>query len=124
MRKLEQVTDHIGNSWMGGVLAPSITQPANGATGILVALGLALAATPFSTTEGMDIQVGTDWEIRTAPNGGGTVRWSSINDPLNLLGILVPALTLGLGQTYYIRVRYRGSMTGPGAWSADVQIQT
>lgn len=124
MRKLDQVQDHIGNSWMGSVLAPTITQPANGATGILVTLGLAMAATPFSTSEGMDIHVATDWEIRTGPKGGGTLRWASTNDPLNLLGVLVPALTLAVGQTYYIRVRYRGSMSGPGAWSADVQITT
>lgn len=124
MRKLEQVQDHMGNSWMGSVMAPVVTQPAQGATGILVALGLNLAASPFSTTEGMDIHVGTDWEIRTAPNGGGTVRWSSVNNPLALLGILVPALTLALGQDYYIRVRYRGSMSGPGAWSDDIHITT
>ena len=124
MRSLKQIQDQLGNSWPGSILPPQVTQPQDGVTGLLVTLGLNLATGPFVSTEGADQHVGTDWEIRTAPNGGGTVRWSSTNNTVNLLGIVVPALTLALGQDYYVRARFRGSASGLGAWSADVHIST
>lgn len=123
MRKLAQ-QDHLGNSWPS-LLPPTITSPANDASGLSVALGLALVATAATVQAGEDSMIAADWEIRTAPNGGGTLVWSNrVTNILSLLTTLVPALTLQLGKDYYIRTRQTGAITGVGPWSADVHIST
>ena len=121
MRTLMQPTDCMGSSWPA-VSKPIITSPANGATGLSVIVSLQLTA--VSAPMDGDTQASTTWEIRTAPGGGGTLRWSSAADPVNLLGITVPALSLALGQEYYVRVRFNGVACGPGPWSDDVHIST
>lgn len=37
---------------------------------------------------------------------------------------VIPALTMALGQTYYIRARQTFATLGVGLWSADVVINT
>lgn len=99
--------------------APKITQPTNGILGIVIALVLPIVVDPAI---GIGVPTGIDIEIRTGPNGGGISVFSSINS-VSLLGLNVPALTLSLGQTYYIRARYRSNGVAE-VWSADVQIGT
>ncbi len=85
-------------------------------------LGFNVQLGPFISAT--NTQSATDWEIRTAPNGGGTLVFASVNDLTALLVKTIPALTLGLGQTYYIRARFRAADGTLSAWSADVVIQT
>lgn len=123
MRALAQPMDQFGSSW-GALIPPVITQPADGATGLSVALSLLMATSPFMVVQGTDTHVSTDWEIRDAANGGGNVVWSSYGDTSNLLTRLLPALTLSLGRDYYIRARQNGAILGAGVWSADAHIRT
>lgn len=121
-RTLAQGGDQFG-SWWPSINPPQVTSPQDGATGLSVVLSLLLTATPFSV-DGADTQASADWEIRTAPDGGGTVAWSSYGDTGNLLTKLVPALSLQLGKDYYIRTRQNGATLGVGVWSPDAHIRT
>lgn len=119
MRNLGQ-GDHLGNTWPS-ILPAQVTQPAEGAR--VSALNvLSLAASPMMVTDETDTATGIDWEVRTAPGGGGISAFTSVN--ASILGINVPALTLGVGMEYYVRARWRGAAMGPGPWSADVHIST
>ena len=96
------------------VIAATITSPAAGATGI--------AQTPTITTSAFasigltDTHAATDWEVRTAPGGAGTLIWSSINDTTNKTAVTVGANLLATATTYYARARHKGATLGYGAW--------
>lgn len=121
-RSLVQPEDHLGNSWPR-LVPPVIDAPTSGTSGLSILLGLPLALAGL-TGQG-DVIVGTRWEVRTAPNGGGSLVWSvDVSNLLQLLTAMVPPLTLGLGQTYYIRARQSGTILGNGPWSADVIVST
>lgn len=118
-----------GSSWSaaiafsilaGEIAAPSITAPTEGATG--VSLSPALATTAFSFTGANDTHQATNWEIRTAPNGGGTLIWSSPANTSNKVNIT--AAGLSNLTTYYARARHKGANFGYGPWSADVSFTT
>lgn len=102
------------------VPAPAIiTQPANGLTGLLASLALTITlAAPVSPVPVTGAQI----EIRTGPNGSGSLVWSNAPDA-GVLSLIVPALTLLTGRTYYIRARFL-TASETGAWSADVMIKT
>lgn len=102
---------------------PVITAPAAGATGVLVAVLLGLTTDAFLARSSAATHLNTDWEVRTAANGGGSVTWSSMADATNKTSVNVPALTLTVSTTYYVRVRYRSTNLLSG-WSADVQFST
>lgn len=102
------------------VQAPVITSPASGLAGVVVALGLAVNLAPAITSVPV---TGTEIRITTGPNGTGTVRYQPTGLVGLVLGLLVPALTLLTGQTYYISTRYM-TAAGPSDWSADVVIST
>lgn len=104
------------------VATPSITAPANGATG--VGDGFTITASAFAMGSGVDTHSVTDWEIWTGTGGTGTLVWSSIADPLNKTSIAVPAGTVAPGTTYYPRVRYSGVNSGYSAFSAAVSFAT
>lgn len=123
VRVLAQPMDQFGSSW-GAIIPPTITQPADGSTGLSVALALLMGTTPFLVVQGSDTHAFTDWEIRDAPDGGGNVVWSSYGDATNLLTKLLPILTLSFGRDYYIRARHNGATLGAGVWSADAHIRT
>lgn len=99
---------------------PALVAPVNGLNNVLVALGLVLQTTTAVIAKGT--HVSTDYEIRTGPNGTGTVRWSAYGS-LSLLSLSVPALSLLGGQTYYLRIRHR-TATDASDWSADIVITT
>lgn len=112
-------TDGISN-W--DRIEPPVIQAPIGGSLLNYLLGFNIQLGPFVSAT--NLQSATDWEIRTAPNGAGTLVFASANDLTSLLTKAVPALTLGLGQTYYIRARFRASDGTLSAWSADVVIQT
>lgn len=116
--------DFLGSSWVTKV-PPVITKPANGASGLSVILGLDLELAGPALEGGSDIITQTRWELRTGPNGTGALVWSADNVTLLtiLLGV-IPALTMALGQTYYIRARQTFQTLGVGPWSADTVINT
>ena len=105
------------------VRAPLITAPLVGTVNASVVLGLGLAIAAFRSS-GSDQHSSTDWDIRTAANGGGSSIWSSLADATNKLSITVPALTLTALTTYYLRVRCNGARLGAGAWSNDLSFAT
>ncbi len=71
------------------------------------------------------VQTSVDYEIRTAPAGGGVAQYAVMGSA-SLLGIVVPATaisTLAAGQTYYLRTRVN-TASGSSAWSADTRVTT
>lgn len=101
------------------VAAPLANAPVNSVTGFVITLN------PIVLAAGL-LQTSTDYEIRTAPNGGGVATWSSLADATALLAKTVPigaTSTLAAGQTYYIRARFRAGATVSG-WSSDVRVTT
>lgn len=97
------------------VAAPSITAPANGATNIGQSPTITTGA--FSVIGATDTHLNTDYEIRTAAAGGGTLIASSLADSTNKLSWTMPASLLAVATTYYARARHRGTALGAGAWS-------
>lgn len=108
--------DNDGDDCWLEIATPTITSPVNGATGISIVVGLGVTVSvPVFQVPGL-VLLATDIEIRTAAKGGGTLVYSSST-------LTVPALTLALGTTYYIRVRHRTSLFS-SMWSNDIQITT
>lgn len=86
-------------------------------------LGFAISLVSF-VASALD-HVSTDYEIRTAANGGGIAQYSALVDA-GLLVKVVPAAaisTLVTGQTYYIRARFNAAGVS-SAWSADLVVTT
>ena len=116
--------DFFGSSWATKV-PPVISKPVNGASGLSVVLGLDLELAGAALEGGWDPPTLTRWELRTGPNGTGALVWSNDNGILGtILQGIIPALTMALGQTYYIRARQTFATLGVGPWSADVVINT
>lgn len=118
-----------GSSWsntvsftvlVGEVVTPSITSPTSGATN--VSMSPSLTSSAFAYAGAADTHAMTDWEIRTAANGGGTLTWSSTNNSTNKVNIT--ASGLAGSTTYYARCRHKGTTYGWSAWSADVSFTT
>lgn len=110
------------NNWPDA-FPPMVMAPLNNAP-VSAVLGFAITLLPAILATGL-LHTSTDYEIRTAPNGGGTLAYS-VDNSLGLLGIVVPAgVTSGLvaGQTYYIRARI-DTGAGSSAYSADTRITT
>ena len=97
------------------VAAPTITAPTSGQTNVAQAPTITTAA--FATIGAADTHLNTDWEIRTAASGGGTLIASSLADASNLLSWSMPGSLLVVATTYYARVRHRGTTLGAGGWS-------
>lgn len=109
--------DNDGDDCWLEIGTPTITSPVNGATGLSVIAALVVTVSvPLFQVPGL-VLLATDIEIRTAAKGGGTLVYSSSST------LTVPALTLALGTTYYIRVRHRTSLFS-SMWSNDIQITT
>lgn len=102
-----------GLGYWPNITPPIITQPV--ASLINAVLGMTLSSTGFASAT--DTLASTQYEVRTAANGAGSLVYSTA-------GSLVPALTMGLGQTYYVRARFVGSTGYTSPFSADVVITT
>ena len=96
------------------VATPSITSPTVGATGLAQTPTITTSA--FATIGLSDTHLNTDWEVRTAASGGGTLISSSSADSTNKTSWTVPGNLLSTSTTYYVRARHRGTTLGAGGW--------
>lgn len=111
------------NEWPP-ISPPRVIAPTSGAS-VNAVLGFSIATDPAILALDL-VHLTTDYEIRTAPNGGGSLVYS-VNNSLSLLGLIVPIGTLsGLtaGQTYYVRARFDSLGGVSSAFSEDVRITT
>lgn len=114
-------TDFLGNMWQT-ILPAQVTQPAAGF--VVAVLGLNLQASALQTDTGPADQLDhTEFEVRTAPSGGGTVV-KALSTGTGLLTGVLAALSLPTGATLYIRARNVGVNLGAGPWGDDVRITT
>ena len=96
-------------------VAPTITSPPDGATGVLETPTFTTAA--FSSIGLADTHLNTDWEIWTGANRTGTLVWSSLADAANKLSITLPAGLVPASSTRYLAVRHRGNTLGASGWT-------
>lgn len=101
------------------LLTPSIVLPTNGSIG--QALDLNISSSTIAASSGSDTLDEATWEIYTAPNQGGTRVYAQ-----STLGYIlsVPSGMLQMGETYYVRVRLKGTTLGLSPWSADSSFAT
>lgn len=97
------------------VAAPTITAPANAATGI-TGPALTLTASAFAWIGAADTHLNTDWELWSGPGRTGTLLASSLADATNKTAW---PITVAVGTTYYPAVRYRGATNGVSAWATS-----
>lgn len=97
------------------VLAPTITSPANGATGVIETPTFSTAA--FQTVGLADTHLDTDWELWTGPNRTGTLIWSALASTTNKTDITLPAGVVSVSTTYHLDVLHRGTTLGASAWT-------
>lgn len=64
----------------------------------------------------------TDFEIRTGPNGSGFIQHTTLVTVQG--GYTIPALTLLVSTTYYVRARHRGQSGAWSGYSPEVILQT
>lgn len=96
------------------VAAPTIASPTAGQTGITETPTVTTSA--FAAIGASDTHLNTDWEIRTAASGGGSLVASSMADAANKTSWTVPAGLLSVSTTYYVRARHRGTTLGASGW--------
>lgn len=115
---LSKETGYIVTIGTSFVNKANITSPLNEATE--VQNGLVIETSAFGSTGAPDTLNRTEFEIRTAILGGGTLVWSGSVDLLT--SITVPDDEIPAGTTVYIRARHVGNSLGVGQWSDDVEI--
>ena len=101
------------------VNAPSITTPANNASGI--SPFAAISASAFSVSNGTDAHASTDWQAATDSAFLNIVA-QSIGDTTNKT-TWTPS-GLAAGSSYFVRVRYSGTRLGVTAYSSGVKFTT
>ena len=97
------------------VVAPTVTSPANGATGLGQAPTFTTSA--FATIGVADTFLNADHEIRTGPNGTGTLIASSYADTGSETSWTMPGSLLATATTYYYRKLHRGTALGASGWT-------
>jgi hypothetical protein len=81
-----------------------------------------LTTSAFDTTpSGEDTHAATDWEVRKTSDN--SLVYSSLNDSVNLLSIVVPAGNLEVDTQYLFRARHIGTLYGAGPF-AEVTATT
>lgn len=96
------------------VATPVIASPIQGATGITETPTITTSA--FAAIGASDTHLNTDWEIRTAANGAGTLVASNAASATDKTSWTVSAGLLSVSTTYYVRARHRGTTLGVSAW--------
>jgi hypothetical protein len=91
---------------------PSILSPAEGATGVLVAV-LAVTSSVFSGRGGR-LHQSTDWQVELVSTSTLVVDVSA--DVLNLLSLDISA-SVTIGNTYRVRCRHRDTSGRRSRWS-------
>jgi len=102
-----------------GVVAPTITSPAAGATGVTSTPTVTSAAFAWAGTS--DTHASSDWQLSTDA-AFATVVQSSTASTTNKTSWTLGALTVS--TTYYLRVRHTGTNNGTSAWSSTVSFAT
>ena len=104
------------------VLAPEVTNPSDGQDGV--------GETPTVESSGFQVSGGfsdthasTDWQIAT-DSGFTNIVFESLNDTVNLVLIVVPALTLTVSTTFFVRCRHHGTKYGRGGFSKAISFTT
>jgi hypothetical protein len=104
------------------IATPSITSPANGATGVLDQP--VITASAYSCSDAQVTHLNTDWQLSTS-NTFATTAWQSLADAVNKTSVQIPAATLQTSTVYYVRFRYRGSDGSEvSGWSNAVSFAT
>jgi hypothetical protein len=81
-----------------------------------------LTTSAFDTTPtGEDTHAATDWEVRKTTDN--SLVFSSLNDTVNLLSIVIPAGNLDEDEEYLFRARHIGTTFGAGPF-AEVTAKT
>lgn len=93
-------------------IAPSITSPVTGSTNL--SASVSVSATVFAMNTGADTHLSSDWQVATDSEFTNVVS-SSVNDTVNKTSWT--ATGLSPNTSYYVRVRYKGTVYGYGAWS-------
>jgi len=96
------------------VVTPTITSPADGATGVTDTVIFTTSA--FATNGLTDTHAKSSWELRTAPNGGGTLVASSYDDTTNKISWSPSTGTMQTSILYYIRCKHTGTTIGDSQW--------
>ena len=102
-----------------GVATPSITSPANAATGVL-GPSITLTSNAFAWLGVADTHLNSDWQLATDA-GFTTIVQSTSADAASKTSW---STTVAVGTTYYARVRHRGTANGVSAYSATVTFST
>lgn len=102
----------------GDVNTPSITSPTNNATNIAISFNA--IANAFSIS-GTDTHEATDWQLATDSNFTNVFK-SSLNDTVNKTSYTFTGLSNSV--TYYLRVRYKGTLAGWSAFSPTIAFTT
>ena len=98
---------------------PSITSPSTGSTNLSSIVNF--TANAFSMLSGTDVHEGSDWQIAT--DAGFTSIVSQVtNSSSNKTTWSVSGLLAN--TTYYVRVRYKGTVYGYSSWSSTINFIT
>ena len=100
-------------------VTPSIISPVNGVTNI--SKKAACTSSAFAMTSGSDTHAASHWQISTSSTFT-TILYESVDDTVNKTSWT--SGTLNTSTTYYIRVRYKGQVSGYSGWSATIQVAT
>lgn len=93
-------------------IAPSITSPVTGSTNLTASVSV--SSTVFAMNTGADTHLSSDWQVAT-DSAFTNIISSTINDTVNKTSWT--ATGLSPNTSYYVRVRYKGTVYGYGAWS-------
>lgn len=99
--------------------SPSITSPSDGAVNI--GKTVQVTASSFSVINGTDTHVASHWQLSTSATFA-TILYESADDTINKT--TWTSGTLSATTQYYIRVRYKGTTYGYGAWSEVIAVTT
>ena len=98
---------------------PSITAPANGATGLNTTVNF--SSTSFSMGSGSDSHAASDWQLSTDSSFNNIISQVS-GDTSHLTTWSVSGLAIG--TSFYVRVRHKGSVSGYSDWSNGSTFRT
>lgn len=101
------------------VSTPVITSPVNNSSANQLSLNILSSA--FEVTGGTDVHASSDWQIAKDINFTNIIV-TSTNDTANKTKFIPSGLMSS--TTYYVRVRYKGSVLPVSAWSPAVSFTT
>ena len=103
------------NNLAGTVTKPTITTPADEATGIVVTASFVTGA--FAVSAGSDTHTSTQIQVTESDDTGFAAPVIDNMSPVELLTQTVASGVLDAGTEYIVRVRYHGAKFGWSVWS-------